>query len=83
VAAVAAAQGQARRALRLEAASRRLKRKWELHTGPAGSPLDATFARFLNPARQALDDDARAEAAADGFRMTDEQAIEYALSDRE
>jgi non-specific serine/threonine protein kinase len=83
LAAVAAAQGQARRALRLEAASMALKRKWELHTGPAGSPLDSTFARFLNPARQALDDDARAEAAAEGFRMTDEQAIEYALSDRE
>jgi non-specific serine/threonine protein kinase len=83
LAAVAAAQGRPRRALRLEAASLALKQKWELHTGPAGSPLDSTFARFLDPARQALDHEARAKAAVEARRMTDEQAIEYALSDRE
>ena len=83
LAAVAAAQGRARRALRLEAASLALKQKWELHTGPAGSPLDRTFARFLDPARQSVDHKARAKTAAEGSLMTDEQAIDYALSDRD
>ena len=83
LAAVAAAQGRVGRALRLEAASLALKQKWELHTGPAGSPLDKTFARFLDPARHTLDRKARDEAAAEGRLMTDEQAIQYALSDRD
>src|SRR5579859_4117068 len=83
LAALAAEQGRVRRALRLEAAGIALKQKWQLHTGPAGSPMDKTFARFLEPARQALDDAIRAQLAAEGHLMSDEEAIDYALSDRD
>lgn len=83
LAGVAAAQGRARRALRLEATGIALKQKWGLHTGPAKSPLDQVFARHLEPAKQALDDKACEQAAAEGRLMSEEEAIEYALSDRD
>jgi hypothetical protein len=69
--------------MRLDSAAKALRDKWSLHPGPVGSPLQTVFDKLLEPAREALDDESRAEAAAEGRLMTDQEAIEYASSDRD
>lgn len=83
LAGVAAAEGRFWRALRLEGAADALREKWSLHPPPIGSPLDRVLKRPVNPAREALGDAAQAEAAAQGRQMAEDEAIEYALSDRD
>ena len=83
LAGAAAVQGRPHRALRLESAASSLRAKWGLHPAPIGSPLQKVFDKLLEPARQALDDDARTKAAAEGCLMSDEEAIDYALSDND
>jgi len=83
IAGVAAAQGRPRRAIRLAGAATALNRKWNLHTGPASSPLYKVFDRLVQPAREALDEAARTQALTEGSLMSEDEAIDYALSDRD
>jgi hypothetical protein len=74
----AARHGQSARALRLAGVADAIRKA-------LGTPLfpaeEITLARVLDPARQALGT-AAAAAEAEGRRMSVEDAIEYALSER-
>jgi predicted ATPase/DNA-binding SARP family transcriptional activator len=78
-AAIASARSQAERALRLEAAARNVLDS----SGVARLPDEQRWLdRWLEPARQALDRDARERAAAQGRALTVEQAVADALAGR-
>ncbi|OGG46571.1 MAG: hypothetical protein A3F84_18045 [Candidatus Handelsmanbacteria bacterium RIFCSPLOWO2_12_FULL_64_10] len=73
---LAAAQGEPGRALRLTGAAAALR---EVISVPLSSADQSRMERWLEPARQALSEEARAAAWAEGRTMTQEQAIAYAL----
>jgi hypothetical protein len=78
-AALAAAQGAPRKAMRLAGAAASLR----AHLNLPGAPSEQTsLARRLAPARQALSAEEQATAWAAGQAMTAEQAIAYALDGR-
>ena len=74
---VAAARGQAARALRLAGAAEALRRVIASPLAPAWA---ADFERRLAPARQALTPEAAATAWAEGQRMTPDEALAEALA---
>jgi non-specific serine/threonine protein kinase len=78
LAGVAAARGQATRALRLGAAASVLNSATGLNNTSA---WHANFERWLAPARQALDAAASAEAETAGRSMALREAIDYALNE--
>jgi predicted ATPase/DNA-binding SARP family transcriptional activator len=82
LAGIAAGQGRIGRAIRLEAAADSMREKHALHTGPARSPLDQSFARWMRPARQAAPV-AEETMRTLGRSMKEDDAIEYALSDQD
>ena len=73
---VVACLGQPERALRLAGAAAAQR---EAKNVPLAPDLQARLERLLTPARQALDEDARAAAWAEGRSMTLEEAVAYAL----
>jgi hypothetical protein len=78
LAAVAAAQGRAGRALRLAGAAAALREAAEFRPPPADS---AERERWVALARAALDADGAAAAWAEGPAMPLEQVVAYALED--
>jgi hypothetical protein len=74
---IAAVAGQARRALRLEGAMRRIRETTGWHYPRA---LEDWHAGFLDLARRQLSADEQARAETEGRAMTPDQAIAYALT---
>jgi predicted ATPase/class 3 adenylate cyclase len=75
---LAATQSDPQRALRLAGAAAALH---EAIRPPLSPPEQARLDRYLEPARQALSEEAQKAAFEEGRAMTMEQAIAYALSD--
>jgi predicted ATPase/DNA-binding CsgD family transcriptional regulator len=75
---LAAAQGQAARALRLGGATDALRRIYGVTIGP---PEQAAFRRRLEPAWRALGEEAGEAAWEDGRTMTLEEALDLALAE--
>ncbi len=79
MAAVAATEGQAARAVRLAGAAAGVRGAVGAHMPMQWEP---ELSRNLEPARRALDETARETAWTEGLAMTREQAIAYALDGR-
>jgi DNA-binding CsgD family transcriptional regulator len=73
---LAAAEGEALRALRLGGATVALRRIYGVSTGPGSEKL---FRRSLEPAWQTLTEEAGRSAWAEGYEMTLEQTLSLAL----
>jgi predicted ATPase len=76
---LAAAEGEAARALRLGGATAALRRNYGVSIGPSSETL---FRRSLEPAWQALAEDEGSSVWAEGREMTLEQALSLVLGER-
>ncbi len=83
LAGIAAAAGRTKRALQLEAAGDSIRDKHAHFTGLTPAPANMLYTRWMQRARDHLDGLDEQEVRARGALMSEDEAIQYALSNRD